>query len=345
VIGVGIIGLGYWGPNLLRNFVECGGATVRAVCDLRSDRVSAASARYPGVATCTSVDDIFRNPAIDAVAIATPVSTHFELAMAALSAGKHVLVEKPLAGSSEQAARLIDEAARRRLVLMVDHTFVYTGAVQKIQALVSSGELGDVYYYDSVRVNLGLFQHDVNVIWDLAVHDLSVMDYVLRVRPRAVSATGMTHVAGGHENIAYLTLFFDDSLIAHVHVNWLAPVKIRRTLIGGSQRMIVYDDLEPSEKIKIYDRGITVNNDPSNVYQMLVGYRSGDMWAPQLDATEALKNEIAHFVDCVEHAKLPLTGGESGLRIVRLIEAASASMAARGRPIELDAPAGSGSPA
>jgi predicted dehydrogenase len=262
--------------------------------------------------------------------------------MAALQAGKHVLVEKPITASAEQAQRLIDEAATRRLVLMVDHTFVYTGAVRKIAALVSSGELGDLYYYDSVRVNLGLFQHDVNVIWDLAVHDLSIMDYLLPARPRAISATGMTHVAGGHENIAYLTLFFENNFIAHIHVNWLAPVKVRRTLIGGSQRMIVYDDLEPSEKIKVYDRGITLNNNPENVYDMLLRYRVGDMWAPRTDPTEALQIEVAHFVECIEQGTAPITDGASGLRVVQLVEAASASMSGRGRLIELDAVAGAG---
>ncbi|MBI3402932.1 MAG: Gfo/Idh/MocA family oxidoreductase [Acidobacteria bacterium] len=340
MISVGIIGLGYWGPNLLRNFAESAGARVTAVCDLRDDRLAAAAARYPGIATTKDARDIFANPAVDAVAIATPVSTHADLALRALQAGKHVLVEKPMAASSADARRLIEEAARRRRVLMVDHTFVYTGAVQKIASLVSGGELGNIYYYDSVRVNLGLFQHDVNVIWDLAVHDLSIMDHVLPSRPRAVSATGVSHVAGGHENIAYLTLFFDNNLIAHIHVNWLAPVKIRRTLIGGSQRMIVYDDLEPSEKIKIYDKGITVNSQPDSVYQLLVGYRAGDMWAPQLTATEALRAEVAHFVECIERGTAPLTGGDSGLRVVQVVEAASESMAARGRLIELDAPAG-----
>ena len=340
MIGVGIVGLGYWGPNLLRNFAECPDVSVRAVCDLRDDNTRAAAARYPGVATTRDVEDVFKDPAIAAVAIATPVSTHFDLAWRALRAGKHVLVEKPLASSTEQAQRLIDEAGRRGLVLMVDHTFVYTGAVQKIAAMVAGGELGDIYYYDSVRVNLGLFQHDVNVLWDLAVHDLAILDHVLPQRPRAVSATGMSHVSGGHENIAYMTLFFDHSLIAHIHVYWLAPVKIRRALIGGSQRMIVYDDLEPSEKIKIYDKGITVNANPASVYQMLVGYRAGDMWAPRLDAVEALKTEVAHFVSCIKDATLPLTDGASGLRIVRLVEAASASMAERGRLIELESGTG-----
>jgi predicted dehydrogenase len=336
VIGVGIIGLGYWGPNLLRNFSGADGARVAAICDLRDDRLAAAAARHPGVAVMRDVGELLAHPAVDAVAIATPVSTHADIAMRALQAGKHVLVEKPMAASSEDARRLIDEAARRKRVLMVDHTFVYTGAVQKIASLVSSGDLGSIYYYDSVRVNLGLFQHDVNVIWDLAVHDLSIMDYVLRARPLAVSATGVSHVTGGHENIAYLTLFFEHQLIAHMHVNWLAPVKIRRTLIGGSQRMIVYDDLEPSEKIKVYDKGITVNSQPDSVYQMLVGYRAGDMSAPHLSGTEALKIEVAHFIDCIARGADPLTGGASGLRVVQIVEAASSSMAARGRPIEID---------
>lgn len=340
MIGIGIVGLGYWGPNLLRNFAEIEGAQVRAVCDLRAERLAPIAARHPRVTLTRDLPDVLGHPAVDAVAIATPVSTHFEIALAALRAGKHVLVEKPLAASSAEGRRLIEEAERRKLVLMVDHTFVYTGAVQKMLELVSSGELGDIYYYDSVRVNLGLFQHDVNVIWDLAVHDLSIMDHVLAARPRAVSATGVSHLAGGHENIAYLTLFFDNNLIAHIHVNWLAPVKIRRSLIGGSQRMIVYDDLEPSEKIKVYDKGITLNNNPESVYQMLVGYRAGDMWAPRLSATEALKVEAAHFVDCITHATTPLTDGHSGLRVLGLVEAASASMADRGRLIELEAPAG-----
>jgi predicted dehydrogenase len=340
VIGLGIIGLGYWGPNLLRNFADIRSVEVKVVCDLRPERLAPAAARYPSVRTTTSIIDLLNDASVDAVAIATPVSTHFEIAMAALRAGKHVLVEKPLAGSSDECRRLVDEAAKRRLVLMVDHTFVYTGAVRKMRELVSGGELGDIYYYDSVRVNLGLFQHDVNVIWDLAVHDLSIMDYVLGMQPRAVSATGMTHVAGGHENIAYLTLFFDNNLIGHIHVNWLAPVKVRRSLIGGTQRMIVYDDLEPSEKIKIYDKGITLSSNPDDVFELLVRYRAGDMWAPRLDATEALSREAAHFVECITQGVAPLTDGLSGTRIVELVEAASVSMRDRGRLIELGTSAG-----
>jgi len=296
-IGIGVIGYGYWGPNLVRNFAECPGAAVRAVCDTREARLALASRRYPGIAVTTSAAELFSRSDVDAVVIAAPVDRHFELAMSALRAGKHVLVEKPMASTSAQARQLIDEAAARRLTLMVDHTFVYTGAVRKMREMTEAGELGDIYYYDSVRINLGLFQHDVNVLWDLAVHDLAIMDYVLSERPVAVSATGLAHVPGKPENIAYMTMFFENSLIAHVHVNWLSPVKVRRTLLGGSRRMVMFDDLEASEKIKVYDRGISLNPSPENVYQMLVGYRSGDMYAPQLAVSEALSVEAAHFVE------------------------------------------------
>ena len=336
MIRVGVIGYGYWGPNLVRNFAEAPGSQVVAVCDLRSERLTLVRSRYPVIKTTTNYRDLLADARIDAIAIATPVSTHFELAMQALQAGKHVLVEKPLTATSEQAVRLIEEADRRDRVLMVDHTFVYTGVVRKIQELVASDELGDIYYYDSVRVNLGLFQHDVNVIWDLAVHDLSIMDYVLPSQPCAVSAAGMSHVPREPENIAYLTLFFDSCLIAHIHVNWLAPVKVRRTLIGGSRKMIVYDDLEPSEPVKVYDKGITVNNDPESVYRMLVDYRVGDMWAPQIDRTEALHTEVLHFINCVEKGECPITDGEAGLRVVHILEAATQSMAEQGRLVELD---------
>jgi predicted dehydrogenase len=287
------------------------------------------------VKTTTNHSDLLVDPAIDAIAIATPVSTHFDLAMQALKAGKHVLVEKPMTATSEESIRLIEEAERRQRVLMVDHTFVYTSAVRKIKELIATNSLGEIYYYDSVRVNLGLFQHDVSVIWDLAVHDLAIMDYVLQSHPRAVSATGMSHIPGEPENVAYLTLLFDGRLITHIHVNWLAPVKVRRTLIGGSRKMIVYDDLEPSEKVKVYDKGITVNNKAESVYQMLIGYRTGDMWAPQLDITEALRVEAVHFINCIEKGECPITDGKAGLRVVQILEAATQSMANQGQPIEL----------
>ena len=333
MITVGVIGYGYWGPNLVRNFADTPGARVGFVTDKRAERLSHVSARYPATKVSTEYRDLINDPGVDAVAIATPVSSHFDLAMEVLRAGKHVLVEKPITSTSEQAAMLIAEAEERGLVLMVDHTFVYTNAVGKMRELTQAGDLGELYYYDSVRINLGLFQHDVNVLWDLAVHDLSIMDFVLRQSPVAVSATGLAHVPGQPENIAYMTMFFEGQLIAHVHVNWLAPVKVRRTLLGGSRRMIVFDDLEASEKIKVYDRGISVNPSQENVYQMLVGYRAGDMWAPQLGITEALHTEARHFVDCVESKQAPRTDGHAGLRVVRLLEAATESMAQQGRPV------------
>ena len=337
MIRIGVIGYGYWGPNLVRNCYETLGAQVACVSDLRTDRLALASRRYPTIKTTQNFRELIEDPAIDAVAIATPVSSHYELALRALQEGKHVLVEKPLASNTDQVQGLIDLAQKRKLVLMVDHTFVYTGAVRKIRELVDSGSLGEIYYYDSVRVNLGLFQHDVNVLWDLAVHDLSIMDYVLPFRPCAVSATGLSHVPGGPENIAYLTLFFEGSQIAHIHANWLAPVKLRRTLIGASGKMIVYDDLEQSEKIKVYDKGITLNShqSPEKIYQLMVGYRTGDMLAPQIDGTEALRCEIDHFLRCIEQQEEPMTGGTAGLRVVEILQAASQSMAQHGRPVEL----------
>jgi predicted dehydrogenase len=346
MIRVGVIGYGYWGPNLVRNFADSRNAEFVAVSDLRPERLASLNKRYPMAHTTTNHQDLLRDNNVDAIAIATPISTHFPLAMEALRAGKHVLVEKPLAASSEEAALLIEEAERRRLVLMVDHTFVYTGAVRKIQDLVSTGTLGEIYYYDSVRVNLGLFQNDVNVIWDLAVHDLSILDNVIPQRPSAVSATGASHVPGGTENIAYLTIFFDSSLIAHIHVNWLAPVKLRRTLIGGSRKMIVYDDLELSEKVKVYDKGVTVTNHLSEekINEIRVGYRTGDMIAPRVDVTEALQTELEHFVRCIEGSEYPITDGIAGLRIVQILEAATRSMRNQGRPVRLEAAGVSASP-
>ena len=338
--GIAVVGYGYWGPNLVRNIADIPGLDLISVCDLRVDRLAGIRTRYPTVELTDNFDDILRDRRVQAVAIATPVSSHFQLAMKALMAGKHVFVEKPMASSSEEARRMVEEAARRGLVLAVDHTFIHTGAVRKMREITDSS-LGEVYYYDSVRVNLGLFQHDVSVIWDLAVHDLSIMDYVLREKPVAVSATGMSHVAGEPENIAYLTLFFESKLIAHVHVNWLAPVKVRRALIGGSNKMIVYDDLEPSEKIKVYDKGITLNGNPQKngekIHQMLVGYRTGDMYAPKLDMAEALNRELIQFMECIENNGHPEADGNAGMRVVRILEAATQSLAQRGRVVELEA--------
>ncbi len=340
MVGIGVVGYGYWGPNLVRNFADTAGARVIAVSDLREERLAQLQARYPAVRTTTDYRDIMSDPAVDAIVIATPVSTHFDLALKALQAGKHVFVEKPLVAEVEQGLRLRDEAARRQRTLMVDHTFVYTSAVRKIKEIVGEGLLGPIYYYDSVRINLGLYQRDINVLWDLAVHDLAIMDYILDARPSAVSAIGVAHV-GDREDIAYLTCLFEHNTVAHVHVSWLAPVKVRRTLIGGAQQMIVYDDVEPSEKVKVYDRGVTYgagsNGNRSNGnYEFLVGYRTGDMWAPKLGTSEALHDGAKHFVECIQRGERPITDGEAGLRVVNILEAAGQSLALQGRPIELN---------
>lgn len=331
---IGIVGYGYWGPNLVRNFTATDDCQVAAVCDMSRDRLAQVTKLYPAVALFEDFDE-FLNSGLDAVAISTPVQSHFPLALKALKAGKHVLVEKPMAETADQARQLIEEAEKRGLTLMVDHTFVYTGAVRKIRELYSSGELGDVQYFDSTRLNLGLYQHDVDVIWDLAVHDLSILDYVLDEAPTTVSAVGTAHVQGMPEDMAYLTLFYASGLMAHISVNWLSPVKVRRTVLGGTKKMVVWDDLEPSEKIKVYDTGITVTDDPEKIYDMIVGYRVGDMWAPKVPMLEALAIEAKHFVECIRDGAIPETPGSIGLRVVEILEAASKSMKNRGRPVEL----------
>src|SRR6202047_890954 len=335
MIKIGVIGYGYWGPNLVRNFAELPGATVTAVSDLDGKKLETVQRRYPALKTTTDFQELLRDPEIDAIAVATPVSSHFVLGMAALRAGKHLWLEKPMAETSLQARKLLDEADRRKRVLIVDHTFVYTGAVRRMAKVISAGELGRIYYYDSIRVNLGLFQRDVSVISDLAVHDFSILDFLLREQPTAVSASGINHFPGTPENLAYITLFYDSGTIAHANVNWLAPVKVRQILIGGSKKMITYDDLEPSEKVKIYDKGVSFTDDPKAILEMRVGYRTGDMWAPKLDATEALRVEGEHFVDCIENSKPPHTDGRLGLRVVELIEAATSSMRGRGETVYL----------
>lgn len=335
MINVGVVGYGYWGPNLVRNFAANPDTRVTMVCDRDGARLEKLRGLYPAIGLTTSSDDLIKDPQVDAVVIATPVDTHFPLALAALQAGKHVLVEKPIASSAEQARRLIDEAQKRGLVLAVDHTFVYTGAVRKMHELIRTDAFGPVRYYDSTRVNLGLFQHDVNVLWDLAVHDLSIMAYVLDQAPVAVSATGHSHIAGQPEYAAFLTVFFAGDMIAHINVNWLSPLKIRRTLVGGDRQMIVYDDLETTEKIKLYDKGITVTETPEQVHKLLISYRTGDLWSPNLQQTEALAVEAAHFAACVMGNEKPLTGGEAGLAIVRILEAANQSLRARGAPVPL----------
>jgi predicted dehydrogenase len=335
MVKIGVIGYGYWGPNLVRNFSELSEVKIVAISDLNEERLRLAKNRYPAITATLDTQVLLSNPEIDVIAIATPVSTHYELALKALKAGKHVFLEKPFTETVEQGERLIEEAERRGLTLQVDHTFIYTGAVRKMRELVDNGELGDLYYYDSVRINLGLFQPDINVIWDLAVHDLSIMDYIFPLKPVAVSATGINHVPDKPANVGFMTLAFENNMIAHFHVNWLAPVKLRRTLIGGSRKMVIYDDLEPSEKIRVYDKGITLNGSKENLYNNMISYRTGDMWAPKLEATEALKVEAQHFVHCIKNGERPLTDGHAGLRVIQVLEAATKSMNNFGQPVEL----------
>lgn len=336
MINVGVIGLGYWGPNLVRNFSAHPKSTVLAAADLSPDRRAEIKTRYPSITVTERAEELIEDPMIDAIVIATPVRTHYPLALKALKAGKHVWVEKPLASSSSEALELAQEAESSALSLFVDHTFVYTGAVEKIKSLIDGGQLGTLQYYDSVRINLGLFQSDVNVLWDLAVHDLAIMDHIIRRPPLAVSATGTAHIPGKPANMAYMTVYFEDSLLAHIHANWLAPVKIRRTLIGGDRQMIVYDDLEPSEKIKVYDKGISVESGgTARAHELLIGYRAGDMWAPQLRAGEALQTGAGEFLNSIEQGRQPLTDGQAGYRIVRLLEKADQSLRNRGEPVEI----------
>ncbi|HYH84356.1 MAG TPA: Gfo/Idh/MocA family oxidoreductase [Pyrinomonadaceae bacterium] len=337
-ITVGVIGCGYWGPNLIRNFAENEAAELRWICDADARRLEKIARRYPSARAASDFRELLADPRLDAVVIATPVATHYAFARAALEAGKHVLVEKPFTASVREAEELIALAERQRVALMVDHTFIYTGAVRRIKELVTNGEFGELLYFDSVRVNLGLFQHDVNVVWDLAPHDLSIMDHVVGREPTSLMATGSCHIQPGLENIAYVQLRFDDSMIANFHFNWLSPVKIRRTLIAGSRRMIVYDDIEPTEKVRVYDSGVdraSAGADEEETYKTLVSYRTGDVWVPKLDPTEALRYVCAEFLDSIKHSRPSISDGAAGLRVVRLLEAAQQSINEGGRWIKL----------
>ena len=321
---LGVIGYGYWGPNIVRNFSEHQDCEVVAVCDKNPAALARVLIRHAGVRLTTDADNIVTSPEIDAVAIVTPVSYHFELAKKALENGKHVFVEKPFTATSAQAEELIELAERKNLQIMVDHTFLFTGAVRKIKQLVDEGALGPLYYYDSTRVNLGLFQHDVNVLWDLAPHDLSIMDYMIGQEPDLVVATGGAHV-NCLEDMAYLTVYFSNNVIAHINVNWLSPVKIRTTLIGGQKKMLVWNDLDPSEKIRLYDKGADLTT-KQGVHQALISYRTGDMWAPKVEELEALHVETRYFLDCIKNGTKPFNDGQAGLRVVRILEAAEQSL-------------------
>ena len=333
MIRFGVIGYGYWGPNVVRNLSNLECSEVAVVCDSSPTARRRVQKAYPHVKVSADHWEVVTAKDIDAVAIVTPVWTHFELAKAALQNGKHVFVEKPFTSNVEQAEQLIELAARKNLQIMVDHTFLFTGAVKKIRQLLQEGTLGRLYYYDSMRVNLGLFQHDINVIWDLAPHDLSIMDYLIEQEPEAVVATGQMHL-NGHEDIAFITLYFPNNVIAHVNVNWLSPVKVRTTLIGGEKKMLVWNDLEADEKIKVYDKGVQVSTQ-EGVYDLLVSYRSGDMWAPQIEQTEALRKELGYFIECVSNGQRPINDGCAGLRIVKMLQASTDSLQRRGELVEV----------
>jgi predicted dehydrogenase len=333
VVKFGVVGYGYWGPNVVRNLDQLEGSAVVAVCDKSPTARKRIHKSYPHIKVVAETAELMASTDVDAVAIVTPVWTHYELTKAALENGKHVFVEKPFTSDSAQAEELINLAAKKNLKIMVDHTFLFTGAVKKIAQLLEEGTLGKIYYYDSTRVNLGLFQHDINVIWDLAPHDLSIIDHLIKETPEAVSATGQTHL-NGHEDVAFITVYFPNKIIAHINVNWLSPVKVRTTLIGGEKKMLVWNDLEADEKIKVYDKGVHITS-REGLYNLLVNYRSGDMWAPQLEQIEALKQELAYFVDCISNNHPPFNDGAAGLRVVKLLEAANESVRKRGALVHL----------
>jgi predicted dehydrogenase len=331
MIRFGVIGYGYWGPNIVRNLRNLNTAKVVAVCDKNPASLQRVRQAYPDVSVTSDSSELLRSPDIDVIAVITPVWTHFELAKAALLNGKHVFVEKPFTSTSAQGEELIELAERKNLQIMVDHTFLFTGAVKKIHELIDDSTLGKLYYYDSTRVNLGLFQHDVDVLWDLAPHDLSIVDYLVGQPPEAIVATGSAHV-NGLTDVAYMTAYFPDNVVAHINVNWLSPVKIRTTLIGGEKRMLLWNDLEADEKIKVYDRGVHMES-REGVYDLLVSYRSGDMWAPKIENVEALKAELAYFVGCIENGQTPFNDGMAGLRVVRMLEAAQESLKRKGEAV------------
>ncbi|MBY0359396.1 MAG: Gfo/Idh/MocA family oxidoreductase [Candidatus Obscuribacterales bacterium] len=328
-VKLGIVGYGYWGPNLTRNFHSDERVEIKYICDRDPERLKQYRSQYQNVVFTTNYEDLLNDSSLQAIVIATPVETHFELAKQALSMGKHVLVEKPMCRSSKECTELIELARKKGLILMVDHTFLYHGPVRLMKQLLEKEELGDLLYFNSMRANLGLFQADVNVMWDLGAHDIAIMDYLLGRTPLSVHAIGASHTENAVEDIVYLTLSFADDLIAHVHVSWLSPVKIRQIFIGGSRRMIVFDDSSQSDKVRVYDKGIDTMKAPETDrerYRALIQYRHGEMRAPVYDLTEALRIETRHFIDCVLSGNKPISDGEAGRRVVQLLELADVSL-------------------
>ena len=335
MIKIGLIGYGYWGPNLARNFNSNPDMELAVICDFSADRLEKAGKLYPQVKLTKDVDDLFNDTKLDAIAVATPVSTHFDLAHKALSNDKHVWIEKPMTEKVEQGRALIDLASKKKKVLFVDHTFIYTGAVRKIKEIIDNGDLGDLIYYDSTRVNLGLFQQDVDVIWDLAAHDISIMDYLMPLRKSAVSATGSNYYGNGIVPKSFLTIYMENDVLGHINVSWVSPVKIRQTLIGGTSKMVLYDDNNPSEKVKVYDKGVDLYETKEDLYHLKIQYRVGDMYAPKLEEIEALAVGTEHFVDCILNGKKPMTDGRAGLEVVKVLVASKESLRKKGAPVEL----------
>jgi len=333
MVNIGVIGYGYWGPNLVRNFSHLDSCRVKTVADLNEKRLGLVKKLYTNTQVTRSVDDIFLDPEIDGVVIATPVSTHYEFSKAALLQGKNVLIEKPMASSRDQCLDLIDIALKKNKTLMVDHTFLYTGAVRKIKELVSNDHIGEIQYFDSTRINLGLFQNDINVIWDLAPHDISILQFLVDEKPYSVVASGISHTENKIENIAYVTVYYNTNKIAHFNCSWTSPVKIRKILIGGTKKMIVYDDIEPTEKIKVYDTGYNVTT--NDVEKILVDYRTGDIFTPKIDQAEALSGVANDFIKAIETGKEPLSNWKVGLSVVNILEAADKSLKQNGSEVLL----------
>ncbi len=334
MINIAIIGFGYWGPNLLRNFNANKNCNVKYLVDGREDRLALAKSQYPSIETVTNIQSIINDPNLHAVVVATPVFTHYELAKLALSNGKHVLIEKPMTSNSKEAQELIDLADKNGLLLMVDHTFLYTGAVQKIKNLIDQNEIGNLQYFDSTRINLGLIQPDVNVLWDLAPHDLSILFYLNNEKPVSVQATGVSHTKNGIENIAYLTINYQSDFIAHFNCSWSSPVKLRNILIGGDKKMILFNDIEPAEKIKIYDTGFQVKNDDDK-RRLLIDYRVGDIFVPKIELKEALQSMAEDFAQGILNKTTPISNAQKALEVVKVLEAAQTSIKNNGKEVKL----------
>ncbi len=333
-MNIALIGYGYWGPNLLRNFSSVNGCTAHTLCDARPERLTLAQKIYPALNVTTNIDDVIANKNIDAVVIATPVFSHYPIAKKALLAGKHVLIEKPMTSSVKEAEELIEIADKHNRVLMVDHTFLYTSAVEKMKSLIEAGDIGNVKYLDSTRINLGLFQPDVNVLWDLAPHDVSICDYLIADKPISVQATGISHTNNGIENIAYLTLNYQSNFIAHFNCSWTSPVKLRQMLVGGDKKMISYNDMEASEKIKIYETGYEIKSEEDKT-KILVDYRTGNIFIPKVESNEALKGMATDFVKAIINNTKPRCDAQLGLRVVKVLEASQESIKNNGKEVKI----------